>query len=208
MTKISRFVVLPLLLLAMAAPAWADDINIIYDPVSVPAGTFNGAYLLLVQGQDYSVTWGSCNPSVNTAMTFATTLLSYIAANNPTNAPTGCMAFINGTGAPFGQLSLTITGPDIPSETSTLCQSLDAFLVNATCTGTLSNGMVTVTFSGGMEVPPSTQNSLSVFYLGEIGVDPNAITADATVPTHDPSTLVLLLAGMTMLGMCGVRRYA
>jgi hypothetical protein len=208
MSKSLRFLVLPLLMLALAAPAWADDINIIFDPV--PAGTYNGAFVLLVQGTDYSVMWGSCDPTVNSSMMFATDLLNYIASNNPTNAPTGCMAFINGTGGPITELDLTIMAGSNIGDTSTLCQSLDAYLTNVTCTGVLNmaGDMVTLTFTGGLAIPPSTQNSLSTFYLGEIGVDPNAITADVTVPTYDPSTLVLLLAGMTMLGMYGVRRYA
>jgi len=107
-------------------------------------------------------------------------------------------------------LTLTITAGSAIGDTSTLCQSIDQYLTNVSCSGTLTNAGDTVTldFNGGLAIPPSTQNLISTFYIGEIGVDPTQITSNVGVPTHDPSTLVLLAVGMAMLAIGGVRRYA
>ncbi|HVN10422.1 MAG TPA: hypothetical protein VMV61_15720 [Patescibacteria group bacterium] len=206
MSKLLKFLILSLLVLAMSSPAWADDIKVIFDPV--PASTYYGAYEINQQGVNYAVSFGSCNPTANPSISQATTLINYVSANDEGGTlPSGCMALVNFTGAPIMELDLTITG-GIPGDTETLCQSLDSFLVNATCSGSLDAGMVSVSFNGGNAIPPSTQNSFSVFYLGEIGVDPSMITTGVTAPSYDPSTLVLLLAGMTLLGVYGTRRYA
>jgi hypothetical protein len=60
-------------------------------------------------------------------------------------------------------------------------------------------------FYGGTPVP-----NLAVFILGENGVsDPNNnFPIDISVPTHDPSTVVLLATGLGLLGLCAMRRRA
>jgi len=204
--KLLRFLALPLLVLAMSSPAWADDINIIFDPVQgIP---FDGGYLINQQGVNYTVTWGSCDPSVNTSLALATDFTTFMANNTPAGMKSGCLAFVNGTGAPITEVDLTIVSNGLSNDNETFCQSIDVYLTNATCTGSLSEGGVTLTFNGGSSIPPSTQTMASMFFIGEIGVDPSLITTDVSAPTYDPSTLVLLLVGMTILGMYGMRRYA
>ncbi len=187
MTKMFRFLVLPLLLMAMAAPAWADDISIIFDPSPPLVGTF---YLIQTPGLNYEVSWGSCTQNgVPAAL----------------QGDQGCMLFLNETGAPITELTLTFMVNSFLAGQTIACSSTDGSLTGDTCAaaGTLVlNTMATV------ELYTSVPN-YSAFFIAENGVVSSDLPPlDAQVPTYDPSTLVLLLAGMAMLGVCGVRRYA
>ena len=191
MLKTIRFLILPMLLLAMAAPAWADDINIIFDPMPAELGTF---YLIQSPGTVYDVSWGSCTQSgVPSAL----------------QGDQGCMLFINQLpdNATITQLNLTFTPNAALAGQTIMCTNLDAYLNGNDCAdaGELMNNGIPVTVSFyGLGVP----NEMA-FFIAENGVAyQNLPPVEIEVPTHDPGTLVLLLAGIALLGMCGVRRYA
>jgi hypothetical protein len=204
MTKTIRFLVLALLILALSSPAWADDVNIIFDPpatvVTPPSGSF---YDITAGNYIFMVSWQSCT-SPGMPSGFA--------------SDAGCMIFANDTGAPIDQLNLSFTVNDaLASLNQTLSCSYappgQTELSANTCgavTGTLTSGeAVTVSFLSGDPVPASTPYTTSFFYLAETGVPlADMPILGVTVPAHDPSTLVLLLASMTILGLYGVRRSA
>jgi hypothetical protein len=181
--------VVPLLMLALAAPAWADDINIIFDPTPAEQGTF---YLIQQPFVTYDVSWGSCTQNgVPSAL----------------QGDAACMLFINQTGAPLGNLNLTFTVNNALAGQTITCTNTDSFLTGNNCTaaGTLTlNETVTVNLFGGSAVPDEM-----AFFIAENGVTlSNLPPLTFEVPTHDPNTLVLLVAGVAMLAMCGLRRYA
>ncbi|HMD31267.1 MAG TPA: hypothetical protein VKG84_05100, partial [Candidatus Acidoferrales bacterium] len=82
-----------------------------------------------------------------------------------------------------------------------VCQSLDGFLTNNNCPATVNNNQsVSVDFFAGDPIP-----NRAFFVLGEIGLP---TTVQTTVPAYDPNTLVLLAAGIALLGMAAMRRSA
>jgi len=203
MSKLLRFLILPLLVLAMSSPAWADDLNIIFDPPDTPVTPPSGSFYDLTAGNYiFMLTWVSCS-SPGVPMGFS--------------GDDACMILANDTGAPITQLNILFTVNDALAG---LMQTLNCsypmgntFLSSNNCgmvTGDLTSGeTVAVSFFDGDYIPPSTDFSTSFFYLAETGVPLADLPVfGVTVPTYDPSTLVLLLAGMTMLGMYGIRRYA
>lgn len=189
MSKILRFLALPILAMALAAPAWADDVNIVFDPTPAELGSF---YLVQAPGVDYSVAWGSCSQNgVPSAL----------------SGDDACLLFINQTGAPIDELNLTFTVNEALVGQTISCTNTDSSLTGNDCAaaGTLTLGeTVTISLYGGTAIPNE-----SAFFIAENGVDLADMPGmGIDVPTHDPSTLVLLLAGMAVLGICGVRRYA
>ena len=185
--KLLRFLALPLLVLAMSSPAWADDINIIFDPSTPQVGNF---YLIQDDSTTYEVAWGSCSQNgVPTAL----------------QHDQGCLLFINETGQTLTDVTLSFTVNSALNGQTIACTSTDGSLSGSTCAaaGTLVTGNdVTI------DLYTSVLNN-SAFFVAENGVDPGDLPPlDVQVPTYDPSTLVLMLAGMALLGVCGVRRFA
>jgi len=190
MLKTLRLIVLPVILLALAAPAWADDINMILDPGTPPqVGSF---YLIQSVGTLYDVAWGSCTqPGVPSSM----------------SGDAGCMLFINQTGQPITDLLLSFTVNSVLAGQTVTCTNLDSYLTSNTCAanGTLTLGqMVNADFFGGTPIPDE-----SAFFIGENGVPyQNLPPLTLDVPAHDPSTLLLLAVGIGMLALSGIRRFA
>jgi hypothetical protein len=174
--------------------AMADDIHVIFDP-QPPVQIISGDFGLIKQtGTSYLVSWVSCdNPAIDDAT---------IAAQQ------ACLLLVNETGAPITDLNLQFTvPPTVPGQPAsplvgqTLgCDSIDQFLTSNTCggvTGTLTAGqLVSFDFSGGAPIPIN-----SIFFFGESGVDlADAPPLTITVPTPEPGTLALMLAGL--LAVC------
>jgi hypothetical protein len=192
MVKTFRLLSILTLMLVVAAPAYASGINIIFDPPPAPPQVGN-LYILTGPGP-FAVSFGSCDPSVNPAIPVA---LQGFA---------GCMAFLNETGMPVGDVNLSFVVPnDSPLIGQTLgCTSLDAFLSSNTCDqiGALSAGQtVNFDFLGGMGVP-----NFSAFFIAEDGALLPPL--DIAVPAYDPNTLVLLGTGIALMAAFAMRRSA
>jgi hypothetical protein len=193
--QVLKVMIVPLVLLALASPAWAGGAGtIILDPpISLPPGMFG---IISIQGADYSAAWGSCTQA-GVPMSLQTELET-LAGTSSVPSDSGCVLLINETGAAITDVTLTITLPDV----STLqCLSIDPALTNNTCPSSIS-GPVTVDFSGGQPIP-----DLGGFIIAELGEDPTTLPPLGIVAAdYDPSTLVLLAAGMAFLAMGAVRR--
>ena len=190
MLKTFRVVAMLAVLMALASPAWAGSINIIFDPQPPQVGNF---YIIDQQGVGFQVAWGSC---------------SQAGVPQALQGDDACMLFINESGAPITDINLTFTVPNDPgnpligSEFS--CTSLDAFLSSNSCPGgTLQAGQtVTADFFGGMSV-----GNFSAFFLAENGIPvddlpPGSVQAAA----FDPNTMAQLAAGMALLAAFAMRR--
>jgi len=194
MLKMIRFLILPLLLLALAAPAWADDINIYVDQSddSFTTVPYNGGVLM--------VSWQTCAPGV---------------PGNNANIYNGqgCLYLFNNTPNTIEELTLSFTAPNNVGVWSGVTCAGDGTFAVLSCPSTIpADGMVTIDFEGGPGVAPYT-----AFFISEgniytdTGVPADEMPeTDVLVPTYDPNTIVLLLVGMAMLAMGGIRarRYA
>jgi len=191
--QVSRTLIVFAVLLALASPAWANSVNVILDDPT-PVGGGGSPYQLLTTGP-YSVAWQSCgNPPVP--------------IYEPASTYTDCLALLNNlnTGGPITTFELMITVPTALNGDTLSCLNPDGTTNNCGTIGPLVAGnTVTLTFSG-LDIPINTE-----FFVGLSG--PDVTTSDVpnptvSLPTNDPSTLVLLAVGMGMLAMCGARRFA
>jgi hypothetical protein len=187
----------PALMIALVAfcfsgIAMADDIHVIFDPTTVPA-IVAGFNEIQQTNTPYLVSWTSCNQAVvPTSM----------------QGDNACLLFLNLTGAPITDLNVSFTvNQALASANQTLgCSTLDSFLSSNNCSsvsGTLTLGqVVTFDFFGGTPVPTSNPPSFSAFYIAENGItnltDVPQITV--TVPTPEPGSLGLMLAGLLAVG--------
>jgi len=178
-------------LVALASPAWAGSINIIFDPPpTLPVGTLD--IIGPNMGSTFSVEFGSCttNPAIPEAL----------------QGYAGCLAFLNETGAPITNINLAFTIPSgSPLIGQTLnCTSLDTFLSSNTCSaaGILAEGqMVSVDFNGGDAIP-----NYGAFFFAEDSLSLPPL--NVSVPAYDPNTLVQLAAGIALMAAFAVRRSA
>jgi hypothetical protein len=198
--KLLRFLVIATIVLMAARTARADDPQVVFDPVIVSG--FNGYIITPGEiGQLLTgLSWGSCALTQqiggDTAAAFANS--------------TACMYFANESGAPITSLtfSFAVTS-DITGWTG--CSSADGILTFNDCptAGTIPGGStVDATFSGGNPIPYTAGTQVTLFIIGEQGVDPANFTPTLQIPTYDPSTLILLASGIGLLGLCGLRRTA
>jgi len=202
MLKTLRLLVVPAVLLLLAGTASASDLNIIIDPsfvVNEVGGTG-------VSGSGpVTVSWGSCPnfPGIPSQIANAQ----------------GCLNLVNSGNTTITDLTLFFTTPssepnapgfDPFAWTGITCTIIDSSFSNASCPGeTGLNQPVTIHISGGGGIAPG-----QFFFIGENGAPTDPTLAGAMpittllVPTHDPSTLVLLALGVAVLAMGGLRRYA
>jgi len=167
--------------------AFADDINVIFDPPATTPPTAS-LYVISEAGVTYSVSWGSCSQAgVPVSM----------------SSDEACLLFINETGSPIDDLNITFTAGTADEGYGTVsCTSLDSTLSSNNCpSGAISSGeLVTLSFFGGDAVP-----DLGGFFIAENGVDPANLGAwDIEVP--EPGTLVLLMFGLAAVFAFGYRR--
>jgi len=189
MSKRFRLLGILTMMLVLASPAWAGGINIIFDPPpTLPTGQLD----VITGPGPFSVSFGSCttNPAIPTQL----------------QGYAGCMAFLNETGAAIGDINLQFVVPDdSPLIGQTLaCTSLDTFLSTNTCgdAGTLQAGQtVSIDFLGGTQIP-----NFGAFFFAEDSLSLPPL--DIAVPAYDPSTLVLVGAGMAVMAMMAARRTA
>jgi hypothetical protein len=178
----------PALLLALvvccfSGLAMADDIHVVFDPQQPGQGVLN---IITQTNTPYLVSWVSCGSN---------------------GVPSGlanqqaCLLFLNETGAPIQDLKFQFTANNALSGQTVGCDSIDEFLTSNTCssvTGELTPGQtVTVDFFGGQSIP----NYLA-FFFGETGVSlADAPDVTISVPTPEPGTLALMLAGLSAVGI-------
>jgi hypothetical protein len=198
--QVLRAGVIAALLVAVASPAWAGTINVILDDPT--GGGQPGVPWILPYGSNnpYNLMWQPCNGPD-----------SPVPGNEL--AATGhyqdCLAILNNTGFSITNLILTI--PDNNSSDNFSC-TVPPPVVNPSiatgfgCSSSNVGGVVTLDFIGTPGFQPNTEIYVGV---GLPGDDLSGIgQPTALVPSYDPSTLVLVVVGMSMLTMAGVRRYA
>lgn len=189
--QVSRMVVVSAVLLALASPAWAGNINVIFDPF--PPGGGSNLYLLPSNGP-WNVNWQSCS-------------FPPVPSYSPAFGADACLAFANDTGGTINDFSITFVVPSALNGDTVSCSSPDNALAVNNCgsIGTLSTGQtLTLEFSGMPGIPLNYD-----FYIGETGANLSDLPPTMVqIPTHDPNTLVLLMAGMSMLAVAGIRRMA
>jgi len=199
MRLLKFLVVSTLALLFGAGSALADDPTVIFDPMAVPITMGTLTYYDITQvGVEYTgLTWLDSNCA------FATSRgLSQF------DGAAGCMYFVNDTGMPVSDLLFTFN-VDSAAAGSLNCIYVDNTLDSPNCPSTIPAGMVTLEFNGGNPIPPSTPTTLELFIIGFGGVSQSDFSPEGVqVPTHDPSTLILLASGIGLLGLCAVRRCA
>jgi len=203
--QVLKVTVVLALLVAVASPAWANNVNVILDDPTYGGGNL-GYFLPPGTTGPYNLAWQSCGyPPTD--------------PTEPAATYTACLAVVNNTGNTITDFSVTIdiTDPTSPLLGDTFSCATGA--LNITNCSSLSFQLDVPTvleFTG----TPGVLNG-GEFYIGISGSDvtnscdstTGVCTSDlpdpiAKIPTHDPSTLVLLLAGMTLLAMRGVRRLA
>jgi len=196
-----KLLIVPLALLAFASPTWANGLGVILDPPSTPVVLPTGSFYDITPGNFlFLVTWGSCSqPGMPSAF----------------SGDAGCMILANDSGGPITSLSLifTVNGALDGLDLSCTNPLGDPHLSSNTCSdlsGPLVSGdTVDVTFFGGTPIPGSTPLNTSFFYIAETGVPYTSLPMfGVSVPTYDPSTLVLLATGMAFLAMGAFRRAA
>jgi hypothetical protein len=191
MLKTFRLLAILAFALAIASPAWADDINIIFDPTPATIGSLN---LIQQAGTTYSVNWVPCtSPGVPAGL----------------QGDEGCLLFLNQTGAPITDLSITFVVTAALNGQSFVCTNApgDTHLSTNTCNGTLQTGeTVTAEFSGGQSVG----DEMAFFIAENSGGTPldQLPTVDLDIPDFDPSTLTLLATGMALMAAGAIRRMA
>jgi hypothetical protein len=185
-----KVMIVSAVLMAVASPAWAGTINVILDDPT--AGGGNLAYFLpFGSSSPYNLVWQTCSGAN-----------SPVPGYEPAAGFLDCLAIVNNTGNAITNMILTIpdSGPD-----SFLC-SVSGSITGFGCSSSTGAGVVSLDFVG---LPGFTNNT--EIYIG-VGLPGQTVTGLGNptlyVPTHDPSTLVLLAVGMAMLAMGGVRRYA
>ena len=122
--------------------------------------------------------------------------------------PLACLLFLNLTNAPITDLNVSFTvNAALGNAEQTLgCTSLDSFLSSNNCSSvpeTLTQGqLVSFDFFGGTPIPMSVPPTFSAFYIAETGISLTDVPQfTVTVPTPEPGTLALMLAGLLAVGM-------
>ena len=200
--QVLKVMIVPVVLLALASPAWAGGLTVIFDPLIPPPPPSSGPYYIVTPtGGPYTVSWSDC--SAFGLQYTAPALYTYL-MNNAGSSPTACMGFMNGTGATINFLDLNITTSVSQPVT---CTTLDQTLNNSEC---VQNTPGELDFFGTLGIPysypPPTGTGLTQFFFAEIGVSASDISTTVQVPSYDPSTLMLLATGMAFLAMGGLRR--
>jgi len=197
--QVLKAVILTAVLLTFTSSAWAGGLGVIFDPVLVP-DSFTGYYDITQVGVPYTgAVWSSC--------AFAQS--RYVGQpTDPFADATGCMYFVNDTGVPITDLNISFDYTGLTTQ-SFGCTFPDNTLSGNPCPTSISTGTIPLEFDGGNPIPPSTPLNLELFIVGLTGADPSAFVPDSLqVPTHDPSTLLLLASGIGLLGLCSFRRAA
>lgn len=193
------FLAILLCFVAGAAFAQDPDIKVFFDPPTVPVFQDPNTNFNPITSPTAGISfgWGSCADD------------PYAPAD--ISGDEACANFANLTGQALTQMTFTFVAADpmqIPGANTVSCVSLDPNLSDASCPGgTFTPGqLVTVTFSGGISIPPSpSKTDLSVFFLAENGVDPTQINdLQWTASVTEPSSITLLAAGMGLIGICMV----
>jgi len=199
--RLLKVLILPLMVIALASPAWAGGINVIFDPdpPTPPGGPTEGntPYLLYTDGP-YTVTWETCT-------------MPPLPNGSPLVGDAACLGFTNDTGASIEGLniSFTVSGPLVGL--SLTCSNADSFLATNNCgdyAAPLTSGeTVTLSFTGMNYVPPNYSIYIAVQNTG--GGDINSFPdSNVTLPAYDPSTLMLVGTGMAFLALGALRRTA
>ena len=192
--QVFRAIVISALLLAVASPAWANNVTVILDD-PIPNGGGTNPYQLTNNGP-WMVSWQGCgNPPVPT--------------HEGASGYSNCLALLNNldSGNAITTVELSITIPTGLSNITFTCLDPNGAVNNCASIPSVSAGdTVTIDFS-----------NLNIGFPDEFFIGVGAPT-DATVPplgpseislpTYDPSTLTLLAVGIAMLAMSGIRRYA
>jgi len=215
--QVLKVLIVPMVVLALASPAWANGLGVVFDPVPQPPGGGTGLYDVIPPGGPFSVTWQSCNTVLQSPP-------GVIPPSGPgselssANGYVACLGFANYTGGDISSLTLSFVASGALDGLTLSCSNADAYLATNNCSSyssPLTDGeTVTLTFTGPLNIPPVTD-----FFFGVCGTDStgacNSDTGvtgmpDSTiwVPTYDPGTLVLLATGMAFLGLGGLRRTA
>jgi len=194
--QIFKVVMVAGLLLTVASPALAGSINLMLDPIT---GGGNDPYYILPGAGSSPITWQSCTAMPSGPLPPAGPGSEFI-------GDAACLVITNYTGGSIFDLKLTFmipTGSPLIGDTLT-CSNEDSYLTANCGTITIEAGTMSLTFSGGTPVP-----ALDTIVFGETSTDGNLLpNGSVSVPTYDPSTLILLLAGMSMLAVAGTRRTA
>jgi len=198
------------IVLALAAPAWANNINVIFDPTEPAPGGGTGLYYILPGNNiTWSVSWQGCTAAPGG-------VLPPMGPGSEFIGDPACLGFANYTGGDISGLNLTFTVSGALDGLTLTCSNTDSYLGNNNCasySSPLVDGQsVTLSFTGPVNVPTLMDFFFAVTTTDDQG---NPITipgfsmpdSDLTVPTFDPSTLVLLLAGLGLLGLFGLRRH-
>ena len=205
--QVLKVMIVPVVLISLASPVWAGGLGITLDPSPAPPGGGANDYQLYTEGP-FTVSWQPCTTS------------------NPSNPPpygplpTGslligdvaCLGFVNDTGADISSLTLQFTVTSALNGLTLTCSNDpgDTYLAANNCSsyGTLSTGeFVSLTFNAPVDVPPNYD-----FYFGVTSTAPLTLSdipdTGLSLPTYDPSTLMLLATGMAFLAMGTLRRTA
>ena len=208
--NVSRLWVVAAIVLALAVPAWANNLNTIIDPIPSPAGGGQNLYYLTSNGP-WSVSWQTCNSVLGTPP-------GPLPPSGPGSEFIGdpaCLGFANYTGAGISNLSLVFTVSGALDGLTLTCSNADSYLGTNNCasySSPLTDGeVVALTFSAPTVVPVNYDFFFAVTTTDSNG---NPITipgfsmpdSGILLPTYDPSTLVLLATGLGLLGLGGVRR--
>jgi PEP-CTERM motif len=188
-----RSALLALFALCMiSGAAFADDIHVVFDPTATPPeiGNFN---LIQQTNTPYLVSWVSCG--------------SFGVPSGLANQ-SACLLFLNETGGAINDLNFQFTANTALAGQTVACNSIDEFLTSNTCgsvSGELQAGEpVSVDFFGGQPI-----GNFMAFFFGETGVSlADAPPITLTVPTPEPGTLVLLLAGFAVVAFSLLRKSA
>ena len=193
-----RWLAVPALLVFLAGTASANDLQIIVDPSFVVNEVGTG----VSGGNPVSVSWGSCP--------------SFPGIPAQISGAQGCLNLVNSGDTTITSLTLSFTTP--PQEPSApgfdpfawtgfTCTLIDPSFSGAVCPEeTGLNQMVTLSFTGPGIAPGQ------MFFIGENGAP---LTGDGAMPItsvmasdYDAGTLTLLAAGIALLAVSGLRRYA
>jgi len=200
LTKVLRATVIMAVLLAVASPAWANNVTVILDDPTPTGG--GGSPYQLTGGGPWDTPWQSCgNPPVP----------GYEGASGYSD----CLALLNNVPNPSGPGGATLTSvlltlTEVPALAGATLVCLDPEGASNNCGSlpTLSgSGTVTISFTG-LDIPSNYEFFIGAGAPGE-NVPSNLPDAGVQVPTYDPGTLTLLAVGLAMLATGGaVRRYA
>jgi len=199
--QVLKVLIVPVVLVALASPVWAGGLGITLDPSPAPPGGGTNLYYLTTEGP-FTVSWQNCavEPS------------GPLAVGSPLAGDIACLGFANDTGADISSLTLQFTVTSVLNGLTLTCANDpgDNYLAANNCSdyGTLTTGeFVSLTFNAPIDVPPNYD-----FYFGVTSTAPLTISdipdTGLSLPTYDPSTLVLLATGMAFLAMGGLRRTA